>query len=89
MKAETIDTTSKFSFISSFIASLEIEPCLEPLCFIVFLSLPVDRSEHGMATYWRLHSLLSPIGVGFNSFVLYLFVIERKNLIKSVNVMMW
>ena len=47
------------------------------------------KSKHSMATYWKLHSLLSPIGVGFNSFVLYLFVIERKNLIKSVNVMMW
>ena len=49
----------------------------------------LTKSEHSMASYWRLLSLLSPIGVGFNGFVLYLLVIERKNLIKSVNFMMW
>ena len=47
------------------------------------------KSQHKMAHYWRVQILFTPIGIGFNSFVLYLFVIERKNLIKSINVMLW
>ena len=49
----------------------------------------IGKKEHKMATYWKMQMLFSPIGVCFNSFVLYLFVNERKNLIKSVNFMMW
>ena len=47
------------------------------------------KSQHKMANYWRVQILFTPIGIGFNSFVLYLFVIERKTLIKSINVMLW
>ena len=47
------------------------------------------RNQHKMAVFWRLHSVLSPIGICFNGVILYLFVDERKTLIKSVNVMIW
>ena len=47
------------------------------------------KSQHKMAHYWSVQILFTPIGIGFNSFVLYLFVIERKTLIKSINVMLW
>ena len=47
------------------------------------------RNQHKMADFWRLHSVLSPIGICFNGVILYLFVDERKTLIKSVNVMIW
>ena len=47
------------------------------------------RNEHKMALYWKLHSILSPIGICFNGVILYMFVDERKSLIKSINVMIW
>ena len=46
------------------------------------------KNQHKMAHYWWMQIIFSPIGIGFNSFVLYLFVVERKNLVKSVNVML-
>ena len=48
-----------------------------------------SRSQHKMAEFWKFHFILSPIGIFFNGVVLYLFVDERKSLIKSINVMLW
>ena len=47
------------------------------------------RSQHKMVAYWRLYTVLSPIGIFFNGIVLYLFVEERKTLLKSINAMLW
>jgi len=55
----------------------------------VTLSTSFKRNQHKMSSCWRLHSLLCPIGIGFNGIILYLFIDERKTLIKSVNVMLW
>ena len=49
----------------------------------------LKRSQHEMAKFWRLHFILSPVGIFFNGVVLYLFVGERKTLIKSINIMLW
>ena len=49
----------------------------------------LKRSQHEMAKFWRLHFILSPVGIFFNGVVLYLFVAERKTLIKSINIMLW
>ena len=49
----------------------------------------LKRSQHKMAKFWKLHFILSPVGLFFNGIVLYLFVGERKTLIKSINIMLW
>ena len=48
-----------------------------------------QRNQHKMALSWRLHAILSPIGICFNGVILYMFVNERKTLIKPINVMIW
>ena len=49
----------------------------------------VKRSQHKMVAYWRFYIVLCPIGIFFNGVVLYLFVEERKTLLKSINAMLW
>ena len=45
------------------------------------------RSEHVLAPWWRLQSVTGVVGTLLNSFTLYMFIIERSNLINTVNAM--
>ena len=47
------------------------------------------NGEHPAATMWCLHPLLGLLGTIANSFVLYMFYIERDTFINSINVMIW
>ena len=47
------------------------------------------NGEHQAATMWCLHPILGAIGTTTNSFVLYMFYIERHTFINSINVMIW
>ena len=46
-----------------------------------------DKSRHPTSHYWFLESLIGLTGAILNSSVLYIFYIERQNMISTVNVM--
>ena len=47
------------------------------------------RPRHKLAHLWPLQSIVGLVGVALNSIVFYMFVSERQNMAKSVNVLIW
>ena len=47
------------------------------------------RSKHKLSYYWLLQSFIGLIGTILNSFVLNIFVKEKRSLATSVNFMIW
>ena len=49
----------------------------------------VNRANHPLARFWKINSGLGIVGTVLNSFVLYIFYIERHSMVTSVNAMIW
>ena len=49
----------------------------------------IIRPRHKLAHLWPLQSIVGLVGVALNSIVFYMFVSERQNMAKSVNVLIW
>ena len=47
------------------------------------------RPRHNLALAWLLQSLVGLVGVVLNSIVFYVFISERQNMARPVNVLVW
>ena len=45
----------------------------------------VSRSEHPLYFAWLINSGIGVIGILLNGIVLFMFIIERRNIVSSVN----
>ena len=43
------------------------------------------RSEHPLYFYWLINSGIGVIGILLNGLVLFMFIVERRNIVSSVN----
>ena len=46
-------------------------------------------SHHTFSDFWMGESFIGSLGVIFNGFILYLFIVEYGTLVKVVNIMIW
>ena len=46
-----------------------------------------NKSDHKMSIAWSLHPIIGIVGTVLNSFVLYMFVRERQNMISLINLL--
>ena len=47
------------------------------------------RPRHDLALPWLLQSVIGLVGVILNSLVFYVFISERQNMARPVNVLVW
>ena len=47
------------------------------------------RPRHSLALPWLLQSVIGLVGVILNSLVFYVFISERQNMARPVNVLVW
>ena len=85
-----MNTVQKSTLTMKFILLLFLlSTILHTKCLSSNETFTMKKAEHKMSIAWSFYPFLGIIGFILNSFVLYMFVQERQNMISLINLLIW